>query len=260
MSRCSSPPCQSRRLPSGLPRWDPPSSPAPPQASNPHVPAAPVPTFLPLAAYFGSLLATLYVSFVMHSYVFSLLFCVAQVRVPACWVVGGYLLLHALLHGRIYFANAPGAWAAPALPWLLCAPAARPLWCSPAARLTCWPWLLSACCQSTHPPPVSLSPSPGAHPGLLCGLLLPRRRSRRSGAHQLLCCWALTMRECMAASIMIDRRSAVTTARVFMSAAAVPIPCLCLPLILLPLQSVVSFAGRGALSLGSAAFRASFRT
>lgn len=35
---------------------------------------------LPFAgAYFGSLLATLYVSFVMHSYVFSLLFCVAQV-------------------------------------------------------------------------------------------------------------------------------------------------------------------------------------
>lgn len=31
------------------------------------------------AAYFGSLLATLYVSFAMHSYLFSLLFCVAQV-------------------------------------------------------------------------------------------------------------------------------------------------------------------------------------
>lgn len=35
------------------------------------------------AAYFGSLLATLYVSLVMHSYLFSLLFCGAQVGL--CW-------------------------------------------------------------------------------------------------------------------------------------------------------------------------------
>lgn len=51
---------------------------SPPPSKTPHcLPKHPP---LPPAAYFGSLLATLYVSFVMHSYVFSLLFCVAQVR------------------------------------------------------------------------------------------------------------------------------------------------------------------------------------
>jgi hypothetical protein len=50
----------------------------------PHLPApAPVAlSFLPCpvpAAYLGSLLATLYVSLVMHSYLFSLIFCGAQV-------------------------------------------------------------------------------------------------------------------------------------------------------------------------------------
>jgi hypothetical protein len=101
---------------------------------------------LPCPAYFGSLLATLYVSLVMHSYLFSLLFCGAQV----CW--GG--------------AERSGGWAGAVGRRAAQGRAPAPL-----------PWPL------THPHSLHVNPSPTArHTCVLRRLTLPRRHLGRAGA------------------------------------------------------------------------------
>lgn len=102
-------------------------------------------------------------------------------------------------------------------------------------------------------------PPAGPHSGVLCGLLLPWRRGRRAGADfwlsAFVCCGAPQLR-CTSMRLASAPRCC-----------ALPLPCCSLTRTPQPfpsncpsLQSVVSFAGRGALSLGSAAFRASFRS
>ena len=141
-----------------------------PPCSPPHcsvsLPPAP-------AAYFGSLLATLYVSFVMHSYIFSLLFCVAQAShycqfglfgADACVVASV----------RLYPARPRDPWR----PWVRCLACSAlrsmcPLACcaAPVASQLRNLWLGCPCRSSpwsTMWPPTSLE----AQPARRCGFLV----------------------------------------------------------------------------------------
>lgn len=171
------------------------------------------------AAYFGSLVATLYASLIMHSYLLSLLFCGAQVT------------------GRRGRGEAAGS-RAPCFP----------------ARLACQP-------SRDVPPPadvcdvltrdVVLCCLAAGHPALLHCLLFPWRHCWGAGAHA----WGAT-RGAAAAFRLPSCRSAAR----LLSAPQQPscVPLTRPPTCLLPVQSVLGFAGRASMSLGSSALRATF--